>query len=154
AAQPSTNADPARAQLFGVSGATSIQAPPNTEEVQAATAIPQAASTSAQPNEQPQVQALNNALASLGLSAADIAVIDRIASLINDFNPVAFGSLVQQLEFLAQSQPPSPPNASGPLANRSNGLQIQELIVRFSAANETLQSGNPQTGSSTTVQVS
>ena len=154
AVQPANNADTLRGAALNVSGPTAIQAPANTEEVQAATSIPQTASSSAQPNAQSQIQALNNALAALGLSAADMAVIDRIAALISDFNPTAYTSLVQQLEFLAQSQAAAPANGSSPLANPSNGLQIQELTVRFSAVNETLQSGNAQTGGGTKVQVS
>lgn len=154
--QPTATTESARGAVLNTGGPTPIQAPASTEEVQAATSIPQTTSSSAQPNAQSQLQTLNSALAALGLSAADIAVIDRIASLIQDFNPTAFSSLVQQLEFLAQSQTPAAASApSGfEVANPSNGLQIQELIVRFSTANETLQNGNPASGAGTTIQVS
>jgi hypothetical protein len=79
------------------------QAPAPTEEVQATQSVPQTAATAAQPNPQSQLQSLNSALSDLGLSAADISIIDRIASLIQDFNPTAFTSLVYQLEGLAKA---------------------------------------------------
>jgi hypothetical protein len=60
--------------------------------------------------QQTQLQALNNALAAIGLSAADIREVDRVASLINDFNPAAFTSLAYQLE--AQPQYPAQPSAA------------------------------------------
>ena len=61
-------------------------------------------------SQQTQLNTLNNALAALGLSAADIRQIDRVASLINDFNPTAFTSLAYQLE--AQAQNSTAPSAS------------------------------------------
>ena len=152
--QPVITTDNARGQLLNTGGPTLIPAPAKTEEVQEATSIPESASSSAQPNAQSQLQTLNSTLAALGISAADIAVVDRIAALIKDFNPKAFSSLVQQLEFLALSQAPAAGLSGSALTNPSNGLQIQELIVRFSAVDETLQSGNPKTGVGTTVQVS
>ena len=133
----------------------------STAEITAPTSTAGSASTSAL-NTQSQLQALNNALAALGLPAADLTIIDRIASLIQDFNPAAFTSLVYQLEALANTQAtqgtpsaqangPAPSAATAPTGNltASGGLRIQELVVRFSAVNETLQSGNPQTGGST-----
>ena len=53
--------------------------------------------------QQTQLNTLNNALAALGLSAADIQKIDQIASLNNDYDPAAFTSLVYQLEAQAQN---------------------------------------------------
>lgn len=52
---------------------------------------------------QQQLQTLNNSLAALGLSAADIQKVDQVAGLIKDFNPTAFTSLVYQLEAVAQN---------------------------------------------------
>jgi hypothetical protein len=107
------------------------------------------------------LQSLNSSLANLGLNAADISIIDRIASLIQDFNPTAFSSLVYQLEGLAKTNAPTntapPPVAKATAAASStlstqaaaNNFQIQELVVRFSAVNDTLQTGNPQTGGTT-----
>jgi hypothetical protein len=48
-----------------------------------------------------QLQSLNRSLAALGLSAADIKKVDQIASVINNFNPASFTSLIYQLEALA-----------------------------------------------------
>jgi hypothetical protein len=66
---------------------------------------------------QDQLQALNNALAALGLDHADILVIDRVASRLQDFNPTAFTSLVYQLEALARNaaqQAQAPQRAARP----------------------------------------
>jgi hypothetical protein len=52
---------------------------------------------------QQELQSLNASLAALGLSQSEISAIDRIASIINDFNPTAFTSLVYQLEAAAQA---------------------------------------------------
>jgi hypothetical protein len=59
--------------------------------------------TNTTPSTQEQLQSLNASLAALGLSRADITVIDRVASLIKDFNPTAFTDLVHQLEALARA---------------------------------------------------
>jgi hypothetical protein len=84
--------------------------------------LAQPAAASATPNApaanvQDQLQALNNSLASLGLTAADIQQLDQIASLTNDFNPAAFASLAYQLELSAQAQNPSPQTAPAPPAH-------------------------------------
>jgi hypothetical protein len=96
------------------------------------------------------LQALNNALAALGLSKADIRKIDGIAGSINDFNPAAFNSLVYQLEALARQAAPqaaantaatanaNTANTNAANANATNtnagGFQVQELLIRFSGA--------------------
>jgi hypothetical protein len=109
-------------------------------------------------NIQQQLQALNNALAALGLSNDIIHKIDGIAGLINDFNPAAFNSLVSQLEAVAQQQKspqvataaakanaasptaatPNTATANAANANVANanagGFQLQELLIRFSGA--------------------
>ena len=51
---------------------------------------------------QVQLQALNAALPALGLTNAQIQQIDRIASLVHNFNPAAYANLVNQFEALAQ----------------------------------------------------
>jgi hypothetical protein len=51
---------------------------------------------------QDKLQALNTALATLGLSESDIQSLDRVASIIKDFNPVAYKNLAFQLQTLAQ----------------------------------------------------
>jgi hypothetical protein len=55
---------------------------------------------------QEQLQNLNTTLAALGLNNADIQSLDRIASLVKDFNPDAYTRLVFQLESLAQQTAP------------------------------------------------
>jgi len=159
--QPTGQADNARLQTTNLNNTNQTQAPAPTEEVQAPQAAPQTVATPAQPDPQSQLQSLNNALAELGLNAADISIIDRIASLIQDFNPTAFSSLVHQLEGLAKANSPaqaSPPPAANTAAAapstlttpaNANNFQIQELVVRFSGVSETLQTGNPQTGGTT-----
>lgn len=49
-------------------------------------------------SEQGQEQALNTELAALGLSNYDILQIDRIATVIQNFNPSAYTDLVNQFE--------------------------------------------------------
>jgi hypothetical protein len=69
-------------------------------------------------NVENQLQTLNNALQALGLSAADIRAIDRIASRLNDFDPKAFTSLVHQLVALSQNAArPTAPTAANVKAN-------------------------------------
>jgi hypothetical protein len=154
AAQPHAPTESTRSQEATLNSTNQTEPPAATEEVQAAQSVPQLASTAAQPNPQSQLQALNNALAALGLTAADIAIIDRIAALIRDFNPAAFASLVLQLQDLAGANSPARANDSAAPASAllpeasANNFQIQELVVRFSAVNETLQSGD-QAGSTT-----
>lgn len=157
----SAQVDNARLQITNLNNTNQTQAPATTEEVQATQAAAQTSATPTQPNPQSQLQSLNRSLANLGLSAADISIIDRIASLIQDFNPTAFSSLVYQLEGLAKANPPAntaPPTAANTAAAtpstpskqaNANNFQIQELVVRFSAVNDTLQTGNPQTGGTT-----
>ena len=55
---------------------------------------------------QDKMQALNTALATLGLSKSDIQSLDRVASIIKDFNPVAYKNLAFQLQTLAQQAAP------------------------------------------------
>jgi hypothetical protein len=145
---------------------------PITNFTPAATAL--AAASTATSNlavTQRQLQALNQALAALGLSSQDIQQLDRIASIINDFNPSAFTALAYQLEVLAQQVAPqaAATSANAPLANANaaangtapantapvntpaaagtaaNGgaFQIQELVIKFSGVNlqETEQTG-------------
>jgi hypothetical protein len=80
-------------------------------------AHPAAVVATATPNIQNQLQALNNALAALGLDHADILVVDRVASRLQDFNPTAFTSLVYQLEALAQNAAAQQAQATRQAAN-------------------------------------
>jgi hypothetical protein len=70
-----------------------------------------------------QLQALNLALAALGLNTQDINQLDQIASIINDYNPSLFTAQAYQLEALAQKAPAQTPPTSAnarPAANTTN----------------------------------
>ena len=96
---------------------------------------------------QSQVQALNNALAALGLSRYDIQQIDRIATVIQNFNPSAYTDLVNQFQERAQpaSQLAAPPvgtngnNAENLAANSkpgaavNAGYQLRGISVTYAA---------------------
>ena len=54
-------------------------------------------------NLQLQIQSLNASLPALGLTNTEINQIDRIATLVQNFNPAAYANLVSQFEALAQN---------------------------------------------------
>ena len=81
-------------------------APPATPPPPAPQIVPPANSVATAPSVQEQLQTLNVTLAALGLDNADIQSLDRIASLVKDFNPDAYTRLVFQLESLAQQTAP------------------------------------------------
>jgi hypothetical protein len=152
----------------------------------AAVTPPPVATTAPAPanSTQSQLLALNTALYALGLNNTQLAQVDQVASLIQVFNPLAFTSLVYQLEALAQTsaqQAAAPiPNtvATGrpaPTANTSaaaapttgtttgnaagtnnpGGFQIQELVIKFSGVQESFtQTGSGAQGGNTSVQLS
>lgn len=113
---------------------------------------------------QNQLLALNSALAALGLNDSQLAQIDRIASLIQVFNPLAFTSLVYQLEALAQANAsqsgagataPGATIANPSQTNGAGGFQIQDLIIKFSGVQESItQAGTGTQGSNSKVQLS
>jgi hypothetical protein len=70
---------------------------------------------------QDKLQALNTALATLGLSKSDIQSLDRVASIIKDFNPVAYKNLAFQLQTLAQQAAPQAAANVGDTATATNG---------------------------------
>jgi hypothetical protein len=95
---------------------------PATTNTNGTTAIPAAAAAPAPgiASIQAQLQKLNISLAALGLNTTDIQKVDQIASLINDFNPIAYSNLVYQLEALAQNatqRTAQAPTANGNTAN-------------------------------------
>lgn len=103
-----------------------------------------------------EIQRLNAALPALGLTNSQIQQIDRIASLIGDFNPAAYANLVTQFESQSQNvaqqaapvSPLSAASGSGPAPGSStnssdNGFQVQEILTP--AANS---QGNAQPSSS------
>lgn len=53
-----------------------------------------------------ELQALNTALAALGLPQREITIIDSIASLLQDSNSVAYSDLLHQFEVLAEKSTP------------------------------------------------
>jgi hypothetical protein len=127
--------------------------------------VPAATNTSTSVNStQNQLLALDSALAALGLNDSQLAQIDRIARLIQVFNPLAFTSLVYQLEALAQANASqSGPGATAPGATTANpsqtngagGFQIQELVIKFSGVQESItQTGTSTQGSNSNVQLS
>jgi hypothetical protein len=113
-----------------------------------------------------QIQALNAALPSLGLTNNQVNEIDRIASLVQNFNPAAYANLVSQFEALAQQAAPpntvnlpvipgtSPATNSGTGASGS-GFQVQEVLLKFTgapqaAAGNTAGNGNGQSAPANT----
>ena len=51
-----------------------------------------------------ELQALNDLLAAEGLSSSQIAQVDNVAQALDNYNPTAYSSLVNQLEFAAQTR--------------------------------------------------
>lgn len=144
-------------------------------------AAPAAASVTAN-STQSQLLALNTALAALGLNASQLAQVDQIAKLIQDFNPAAFASLLYQLEALAHvsAQPAAAPptsttaqsatsanatvagtSAAGTTTgitsgtNTAGGFQLQELVIKFSGIQESFtQTGSGAQGGNSNFQLS
>jgi len=125
--------------------------------VQAATPV-----STATPSVQDQIQSLNTALAALGLNNSDIQQIDRIATVIQNFNPSAYSDLINQFESLARDTAPQPPTnttanvsaTTGPSATASassggsatatsGGFQVQGVSINFTGAQGT---GNSPAG--------
>jgi hypothetical protein len=155
----SSNTAPVQAaQAPAVSTAATLLAASTATSPGAAAGTTAAANTTASIDQ--QLQALNNALAALGLPHSDFAQIDRIASLINDFNPVAFADLLQQLVAIAQASQQqaapanlTPANGNAGVANANGGgFQIQELVIKFSGVEGSAQTDAANTnGGNTTV---
>jgi hypothetical protein len=110
-------------------------------------------------NVQVQLQALNAALPALGLTNAQIQQIDRIASLIHDFNPAAFTNIVNQFEALAQqaaqqNSPIAAASAGAAAGASDNGFQVKEIFIHFVGAQETMNNaahgGGPGSGANNT----
>jgi hypothetical protein len=107
---------------------------------------PRAANTAAaSPSLQVKLQALNAALPALGLTNQQIQQIDRIATLVQDFNPGAYINLVNQFEAQAQAssqQAPAPvavPPNSAALVNvaedqNNRGSQAQGIATKTSGS--------------------
>lgn len=109
-------------------------------------------------NVQTELASLNAALVTLGLSQAEITVVDRIAQLIKDFNPAAYSDIVNQLQTLAQATAPrtaavnngaaaaTTPPANGVAPNGTNGttaqFTLQSVSVQFGERNSAQRPGN------------
>ncbi len=102
--------------------ATGTAGAPITPSVEASTFIPPPTLTQVA-NANSQLQSLNDSLAALGLSATDISVVDRLASVLQDYNPTAYTSLVYQLRGLAENPAsPTPAATSANAASATNAL--------------------------------
>jgi len=103
-----------------------------------------ASSPAASAELQNKIRQLNASLPALGLTNNEIQQIDRIASLIKNFNPAAYTDLVNQFEALAQKS--AQQNAAGaaqpsvtgtpatptPGSNANNGgFQVQQIVIQF-----------------------
>jgi hypothetical protein len=153
---PATTTNAVAAQV-GAAAITNASA--DAAQQVAATPAAQAATDAggATTNVQGQVQALNTALAALGLSNYDIEQIDRIAAVIQNFNPSAYTDLVNQFQELAQeltqqsavtaaanaSTAASPITAAntGAGTNANGGsFQVQSVSINFTGVQETVNS--------------
>jgi hypothetical protein len=128
----------AKAGANGISG----QPETNPPATQATTSAASAAA-----NIQLQIQSLNAALPALGLTNTEINQIDRIASLVQNFNPAAYANLVSQFEALAQKVGPSAPTSPTVLPSTSAtanpaapeggaSYQVQEISIKFTASTQ------------------
>jgi len=102
--------------------ATTTSAPARVLAAPAANTVATTANVAAA---QAHLQALNNSLAALGLPASDFARIDQIASITNEFDPVAFSALVTQLE--AVGQPAAQQTTAANPAAKSSGAANTKL---------------------------
>lgn len=151
-----TNADKAQAATATNSNTTinSAQQATGSPAAQAA-----ASATASTLNVQAQIQALNAALPALGLTNAEIQQIDRIASLIQNFNPAAYANLVNQFEAAAQqSAQQSTANAAANAGNftspntaantnaNGGGFQVQEILIHFTGQQGTASNAAQSSG--------
>jgi hypothetical protein len=107
---------------------------------------------------QNKIRQLNASLPALGLTNNEIQQIDRIASMIKDFNPAAYTDLVNQFEALAQQSaqqnaegaaqpsvagaPATPGTGSNP---NNGGFQVQQIVIQFADSQGT-PSSQPGSG--------
>lgn len=98
-------------------------------------------------NVQLQIQSLNASLPALGLTNTEINQIDRIAALVQNFNPAAYANLVSQFEALAQNSGPSAvtspaaapssnPASSSTTPASGSGYQVQEVSIKFTSSTQ------------------
>ncbi|HTC64628.1 MAG TPA: hypothetical protein VK709_17440 [Candidatus Saccharimonadales bacterium] len=135
-----STAQPAAANKSGANG---IPEGPTTDSP----AAQSAASAAAAANIQLQIQSLNASLPALGLTNTEINQIDRIASLVQNFNPAAYANLVSQFEALAQNSG-APASASATVLPSTNsapnsansatnaGYQVQNVSIKFTGSTQ------------------
>jgi hypothetical protein len=110
------------------------------------------AATTTNTGAQGQVQSLNNALAALGLSRTDIQQIDRIATLIQNFDPASYMDLVNQFQRAAQQaqQLATPANAAAAVpaapaqtaaGPNAGGYQLQGISISYAGPTATANAG-------------
>jgi len=162
AAQNSPQALASTANTVHAGSSTPSVAP--TATASAPLATPLASSTiSAVGSSLSQLQSLNNALSALGLDPAELAQVDRIANLIQDFSPLAFTSLVYQIEALANANTSQSVAAASSSSNAgiaaatgntpgvkaTGSFQVSELAIKFSGVQESIApvGANAQSGS-------
>jgi hypothetical protein len=128
-------------------GTNGIPGQPATGSPAAQSAESAAAAAAAAANIQLQIQSLNASLPALGLTNTEINQIDRIASLVQNFNPAAYANLVSQFEALAQNSgsPASANAALLPVANgapntanstNNSGYQVQDVSIKFAGSTQ------------------
>lgn len=133
----------------GASAAQTTPAPSDTST----DSVQNASSPAASAELQNKIRQLNASLPALGLTNNEIQQIDRIASIIKDFNPAAYTDLVSQFEALAQKNAAgaatspvdgSPAKPSAGSSVNSGGFQVQQIPIQFadSQATPKSQSGN------------
>lgn len=83
---------------------------------------------------QQQLQPLNEALLSLGLSQQDIQKLDQIAAISNNFSPAAFTALAYQMEELAQQATQTASSTSAAAAAASQTGQSAAVVTSNSKA--------------------
>lgn len=104
-----------------------------------------------------QLQSLNASLPALGLTNEEIQQIDRIASLVQDFNPAAYANLINQFEALAQQAAEQSPVISAPNANAGTpvdpaaassggGYHVQSVSVQYAGSNGSVTSAATSAG--------
>lgn len=129
--------------------------------------VPDTSSPAASAELQNKIHQLNASLPALGLTNNEIQQIDRIASLIRNFNPAAYTDLVNQFEALAQksAQPntagSAPPSVAGAPATptpgssaNNGGFQVQQILIQFADSQGTPNSQPGNGGQSSTANAS
>jgi hypothetical protein len=120
---------------------------PGAAQAPAAPSTQEDTSAASAANLQLQIQSLNAALPALGLTKTEINQIDRIAALVQNFNPAAYANLVSQFEALAQNAGPSlsanatvlpSPSGANSAVNSANGngYQVQGISITFTGSTQ------------------